>query len=97
HDTIPLNACPSVTAGLRWAPETPPAIYTPNATARPQPQPMIIQSPAATKISSARPEPYIPTTASPTTPLPKAISTNVPINSESKSPHVLCRQLLTFF
>src|SRR5699024_361905 len=97
HSTSPLKACPNVTAGLRCAPDTPPATYTPNATAKPQPHPIIIQSPPAAKISSALPEPYIPATTSPTTPSPNKINTNVPKNSDNISPQTFFLQFFTFF
>src|ERR1700761_2739480 len=80
----------SVTAGLMWAPLTPPATQTAMATAIAQPQVISSQSPAARKIVvgvAARPDPGRAATAMATTPSPNAISTNVPKNSESNSPH----------
>ncbi len=80
----------SVTAGLMWAPLTPPATQTAKATAIAQPQVISSQSPAAWKITvgpAVRPDPGRAATAMATTPSPNAISTNVPKNSESSSPH----------
>src|SRR5689334_297314 len=75
-----------------WAPLTPPATYTPNVTARPQPQPMISQSPLAAKICVPRPDWLRAATAMATTPSPKEISTKMPRNSARSSPQVVCRQ-----
>jgi hypothetical protein len=73
------------------APLIPPATYTPNATAKPQPQPMISQSPLAAKISVPRPDWLSAATAIATTPSPNAISTNVPSTSATSSPAVVRR------
>src|ERR687884_258985 len=49
HGKSRFTAKPSVTAGFMCAPLTPPATYTPKATARAQPQVIKSQSPLATK------------------------------------------------
>lgn len=59
-----------------WAPLTPPATYTPNATARDHPQAISSQSPLAAKISSPRPDWFRAATAMATTPSPKAITSS---------------------
>jgi hypothetical protein len=87
-----LTAMARVTAGLMWAPLTPPATYTPKATASDHPQAISSQSPLAAKISSPRPDWFRAATAMATTPSPKAISTNVPRNSASSSPHTVARK-----
>src|SRR5699024_1890736 len=97
HSTSPLKACPNVTAGLRCAPDTPPATYTPNATATPQPHPTITPSPPPSTISAALPEPYIPATSSPTSPSPTTINTHVPNHSDTISPQSSFLQFFTFF
>ena len=89
HGNLRRTANASVTAGLMWAPLTPPATQTAKATAIAQPQVISSQSPAALKIVSGpavRPDPGRPATATATTPSPNAIRTNVPKNSESNSP-----------
>src|SRR4051794_19621968 len=83
-----------VTAGLRWAPLTPPATYTPSVTAKNHPNPMSSQSPLARKIVlgvAARPDWFSPATAIATTPSPNMMSTNVPKNSERYSPQEVAR------
>src|SRR5919107_3935810 len=75
-----------------WAPLTPPATYTPKATARAHPQAISSQSPLAAKISVPRPDWFRAATAMATTPSPKAIRTRVPRNSASSSPHTVARR-----
>src|ERR1700744_1527679 len=90
QENLRRTAKASVTAGLMWAPDTPPAIQTAKATAMAQPQVIRSQSPDAWKIvvgDAVRPEPGSAATAMATTPSPKAISTNVPRNSDSSSPY----------
>src|SRR4051794_12857023 len=74
------------------APLTPPATYTAKATAKPQPQPMMSQSPLAAKIWPPRPDWLSAATAIATTPSPKQMSTNVPTNSAASSPARPTRQ-----
>src|SRR3954452_22077716 len=81
-----------VTAGLMCAPLTPPATYTAKATAKPQPQPMMSQSPLAAKIWPPRPDWLSAATAIATTPSPKQMRANVPRNSAASSPARPTRQ-----
>src|SRR5699024_1758160 len=85
-------ANPSVTAGLMCPPLMPWETYTPNTTARNQPQVTTSQPPAPTKnvvAPSVRPLPARPTTATATDPHPNNTSTAVPRNSARHSPHRL--------
>ncbi len=67
---------PSVTAGLRWPPESGPAVYAPASTPKPQPNAMTTQ-PAALAFE------WVRVTAA-HTPAPKRISTAVPMISPMK-------------
>src|SRR5205814_3813722 len=85
-----LTAKARVTAGLMWAPLTPPATHTAMATAKAHPHAISSQSPAARKIVVgvwARPEPGRAATAMATTPSPNAIKTKHPRNSAIISPY----------
>ncbi len=71
------------------APVTPPATYTAMVTAMAHPQVISSQSPAPANIAGVRPDSGRPTTATATTPAPKASRMKVPKNSASSSLHRL--------
>src|SRR5919198_6580039 len=91
HGKPRLTAKATVTAGLMCAPLTPPATYTARVTAKNHPNPMINQSPLASKIFVPRPDWFSAATAIATTPSPNRMSTNVPKNSERYSPQAVAR------
>src|SRR4051794_8936375 len=92
HGKPQRSAWASVTAGLRCAPETPPATHTARATPTPQPVVMSSQSPLAANGSLPRSDWFSAATVIATEPQPNRMMIAVPSASDTSSPGPLCRQ-----
>src|SRR3954468_7899895 len=92
HGKPRRSAWASVTAGLRCAPETPPATHTARATPTPQPVVMSSQSPLAANGSLPRSDWLSAATVIATEPQPNKMMIAVPSASDTSSPGTRCRQ-----